>query len=62
VIRVTALGDSITSGTPGWDPDPLLRFDAALAALGRRAFAEDGLHPSVTGYRLIGERAFKPPR
>jgi lysophospholipase L1-like esterase len=24
-IRVAALGDSITAGTPGWDPDPIVR-------------------------------------
>jgi lysophospholipase L1-like esterase len=24
-IRVAALGDSITAGTPGWDPDPAVR-------------------------------------
>jgi lysophospholipase L1-like esterase len=116
MVRVAALGDSITAGSPLWDPDPAVRarIGAALdersqwewwaarawgglelwncGVYGERAeeieqrleacvagvfhatledpdrpgrmreeWTDDGDHPSVEGYRRLGELAFRPP-
>jgi len=48
-LRVAALGDSITAGTPGWDPDPGVR--AGLAAPEPRSqwmFWAERSDPAVT--------------
>jgi lysophospholipase L1-like esterase len=54
---VACLGDSITEGSPYWDS-------------GRRAgdpqgqwqwVNDDGDHPSIDGYRRLGELAFRFP-
>ena len=106
--RVAALGDSITAGSPLWDPDPGVRARLGAAVDGRSQWewwaaranpglefrncgvygeraeegvpvlpfhatledperpgrmrpewTDDGDHPSVAGYRRLGELAFR---
>jgi hypothetical protein len=48
--RVTALGGSITAGSPLWDPDP------GRPGLMRKGYvSDDQIHPTVAGYPQLGE-------